>query len=171
MRRVLVTTILVLTCFLLQTSVFDMVRLAGITPNILIVLICSTAVMRGQKAGMLTGFFSGLLLDIFFGKYLGAYAFLYMIFGFVDGFFHRLYYSDDNVLPLILIGINDLVYGLLMYVAAGLLHRHLHFLYYLRMVILPELVYTVAVAIILYRLLLRINDRLSRTEQGSADFV
>lgn len=171
MRRVLVTTVLVLTCFLLQTSVFDMVRLAGITPNILIVLTCSTAVMRGQKAGMLTGFFSGLLLDIFFGKYLGAYAFLFMIFGFVDGFFHRMYYSDDNVLPLILIGSNDLIYGLLMYVAAGLLHRHLHFLYYLRAVILPELVYTVAVAIILYRLLLRINDRLSRTEQGSADFV
>ena len=72
---------------------------------------------------MVTGFFSGLLLDVFFGKYLGAYAFLYMMFGFVDGFFHRMYYSDDNVLPLILIGANDLVYGLIMYVMAGLLHR------------------------------------------------
>lgn len=171
MRRVLVTIVMVVLCFLLQTSVFDTVRLAGITPNILIVLICSTAVMRGQKAGMLTGFFSGLLLDIFFGKYLGAFAFLYMIFGFVDGFFHRLYYSDDNVLPLILIGCNDLVYGLIMYIVTGLLHRHLHFLFYLRSVILPELVYTVAVGIVLYRVLLRIDDRLSRTEQGSADFV
>ncbi len=171
MRRVLVSIVMVVLCFLLQTSVFDTVRLAGITPNILIVLICSTAVMRGQKAGMLTGFFSGLLLDIFFGKYLGAFAFLYMIFGFVDGFFHRLYYSDDNVLPLILIGCNDLVYGLIMYIVTGLLHRHLHFLFYLRSVILPELVYTVAVGIVLYRVLLRIDDRLSRTEQGSADFV
>lgn len=171
MRRVLVSIVMVVLCFLLQTSVFDTVRLAGITPNILIVLICSTAVMRGQKAGMLTGFFSGLLLDIFFGKYLGAFAFLYMIFGFVDGFFHRLYYSDDNVLPLILIGCNDMVYGLIMYIVTGLLHRHLHFLFYLRSVILPELVYTVAVGIVLYRVLLRIDDRLSRTEQGSADFV
>ena len=64
---------------------------------------------------MLTGFFSGLLLDMFYGSWLGGFAFLYMFFGFVDGLFHEIYYSDDNFLPIIVIGVNDLVYGFVMF--------------------------------------------------------
>ena len=80
-------------------------------PNVLLILVASVSVMRGQKEGMLTGFFSGLLLDIFYGSWLGGFAFLYMFFGFVDGLFNQIYYSDDNFLPVIMIGVNDLVYG------------------------------------------------------------
>ena len=75
---------------------------------------------------MIVGFFSGLLMDIFYGSTIGGFAFLYMMFGFVDGFFHRIYYSDDNILPLVLIGVNDLVYGVIMYILCGLLHNSLY---------------------------------------------
>ena len=59
------TAITILVCFLLQTSVFDLFRLADTVPNVLLILVSSVSVMRGQKEGMLTGFFSGLLLDMF----------------------------------------------------------------------------------------------------------
>lgn len=139
MRRGIVTAVLVFICFILQTSVFELIKLAGIAPNILLIFISSIAVMRGQKPGMIVGFFSGLLMDIFYGSTIGGFAFLYMMFGFVDGFFHRIYYSDDNILPLVLIGVNDLVYGVIMYILCGLLHNHLRIVYYLKNIILPEL--------------------------------
>ena len=104
MRRIVVTAITILVCFLLQTSVFDLFKLADTVPNVLLILVASVSVMRGQKEGMLTGFFSGLLLDIFYGSWLGGFAFLYMFFGFVDGLFNQIYYSDDNFLPVIMIG-------------------------------------------------------------------
>lgn len=97
--------------------------------------------------------------------------FLYMMFGFVDGFFHRIYYSDDNILPLVLIGVNDLVYGVIMYILCGLLHNHLRIVYYLKNIILPEIVYTVAVGLVFYQILLRINDWLEKNEKRGADFV
>ena len=59
MKRGIVTAVLVFICFILQTSVFELIKLAGITPNILLILISSVAVMRGQKPGMIVGFFSG----------------------------------------------------------------------------------------------------------------
>ena len=99
MKRGIVTAVLVFICFILQTSVFELIKLAGITPNILLILISSVAVMRGQKPGMIVGFFSGLLMDIFYGSTIGGFAFLYMVLGFVDGFFNLIYYSDDNILP------------------------------------------------------------------------
>ena len=49
MKRGIVTAVLVFICFILQTSVFELIKLAGITPNILLILISSVAVMRGQK--------------------------------------------------------------------------------------------------------------------------
>ena len=75
MRRIIVTAITILVCFLLQTSVFDLFRLADTVPNVLLILVSSVSVMRGQKEGMLTGFFSGLLLDMFYGSWLGGFAF------------------------------------------------------------------------------------------------
>ena len=70
-----------------------------------------------------------------------------------------------------MIGVNDLVYGIIMYIAYGLLQNHMHILFYIRSIILPEMVYTVAVGIILYQILLRINDWLEKKNKGSADFV
>ncbi len=171
MKRGIVTAVLVFVCFILQTSVFELIKLAGIVPNILLILISSVAVMRGQKPRMIVGFFCGLLMDIFYGSTIGGFAFLYMAFGFVDGFFNRIYYSDDNLLPLVLIGANDLVYGLLMYIVCGLLQNHLGIFYYLKSIILPEMVYTVAIALIFYQILIRINDWLEKNEKRGADFV
>ena len=74
-------------------------------------------------------------------------------------------------LPLILIGANDLVYGFLMFLTRGLLRNHLDFIYYLTSIILPELVYTVAVGLVLYQVLLRLNSLLERYEEGSVDIV
>ena len=151
MKRGIVTAVLVFICFILQTSVFELIKLAGITPNILLILISSVAVMRGQKPGMIVGFFCGLLMDIFYGSTIGGFAFLYMVFGFVDGFFNRIYYSDDNILPLVLIGVNDLIYGFIMYILCGLLQNHLRIIYYLKNIILPEMVYTVAVGLVCWK--------------------
>ncbi|MCI6859430.1 MAG: rod shape-determining protein MreD [Eubacterium sp.] len=171
MKRVIVSAISVFICFLLQSSVFELIKLAGIVPNILIILTASVAIMRGQKEGMMVGFFAGLLLDIFYGSTIGGFAFLYMLIGFVDGFYHRIYYSNDNLFPLLIIGGSDLAYGFIMYVVCGLLHNHLHFFYYMKSIILPEVVYTVAVALVLYQILLRINDWLEKEEKRGADFV
>ncbi len=129
--------------------------------------------MRGQKPGMIVGFFCGLLMDIFYGSTIGGFAFLYMVFGFVDGFFNRIYYSLMIIFfLLVLIGVNDLIYGFIMYILCGLLQNHLQIIYYLKnILLLPEMVYTVAVGLVCYQILLRINDWLEKNEKRGADFV
>ena len=44
-------------------------------------------------------------------------------------------------------------------------------MYYLKNIILPEIVYTVAVGLVFYQILLRINDWLEKNEKRGADFV
>lgn len=68
LRKVIVTLFVVL-CFILQCSVFNSLALGGIIPNLMIILTSSFGFMRGEKEGLLIGFFSGLLCDIFFWQF------------------------------------------------------------------------------------------------------
>ena len=83
MRRVITVGLLIIACFLLQSSVFTQLDLGGITPNLLIVLTASFGFMRGEKEGMFIGFICGLLMDIFFAEYMGLYSLVYLNIGLV----------------------------------------------------------------------------------------
>ena len=98
LRKVIVTLFVVL-CFILQCSVFNSLALGGIIPNLMIILTSSFGFMRGEKEGLLIGFFSGLLCDIFFGSFLGFYAMIMMYIGFINGKFCRIFYPYHEELP------------------------------------------------------------------------
>ena len=72
MRRKAIEALLIIVCFILQCTVFQALALAGIVPNLLLIVTSSLGFMRGEKEGMAVGFFSGLLMDIFFGQLFGA---------------------------------------------------------------------------------------------------
>lgn len=131
-------------------------------PNLLLILVVSTAYMRGRLSGLLVGFFSGLLVDIIFGNVIGLYALIYLLIGYGIGFTNRIYSRDDFTFPLIFVAVSDFIYGFLYYIFEFLLRGKLDFPFYLKEYILPEMIYTVAVSTFLYKLLHMINHRLDR---------
>ncbi len=168
MRRKLAVFIIITVCFLLQCTLFQMLSFASISPNLLIVVTSSFGFMRGRKEGMWIGFFSGLLLDIFFGSVIGFYALIYAYIGYVNGFFRKRFFPDDIKLPLILIATSDLSYNILVYLFLFFLRGRFRISYYLFNIMLPELVYTILVTIVLYFVILKINNRLEEIEKRRA---
>ncbi len=160
---------MILLAFLLQSSVFSYFEFAGIVPNIMIILTASFGFMRGEKTGLLVGFFCGLLTDIFFGPVIGLYAVIYMYVGFFNGQFSRLFYPHDIKLPLVLISVSDLFYSLVYYVLLFLLRSRFAFSYYFMHIILPELFYTILVTLFLYPLILFAGNRLDPKEVKGSD--
>lgn len=172
MRRFLVTTLLIIFCFVLQTTVFKGLAFGGIVPNLLIVLTSSFGFMRGEKTGLLIGFFCGLLADIFFGEVLGFNAMIYMYIGYLNGKCSPIFYPEDIKLPLALILGSDLIYGLVNYVIMFLMRGRFDIKYYFMNIILPEMVYTILITLLLYPLILLINKKLEDTEKrGARKFV
>lgn len=168
MRRAVSVTVIIIICFLLQSTVFQALSFASISPNLLIVVCASFGFMRGRKEGLLIGFASGLLLDIFFGDVLGFYALLYMYVGFINGCFKKQFYPDDVKLPMLMIAGSDLVYNLLVYLLRFMLRGEFRLGYYMLHIIIPELVYTLLVSVILYFIILKINQKLEAIEKRSA---
>lgn len=168
MLRKVVVTIFVLGCFILQCSVFDALAFAGIIPNLMIILTSSFGFMRGEKEGLIIGFFCGLLSDVFFGNFLGFYALVLMYIGYLNGKFSRIFYPEDIKLPIALIITSDLSYGIICYVLLFMLRGRFEFGYYFTRIILPEALYTTVVTMFLYPIILKVNEKLEAREKRRA---
>ena len=164
MRRKLVLAALVLVTFLLQTTVVPTLTIASVAPHLLLILTVAFGFLRGKKEGLFLGFFCGLIIDLFYGDYLGFHALLYMYLGFFNGFVHKVYYDEDIKVPVLLVAVSDLGYNLAIYFVQFLMRGRLDIFHYLEHIILPEIVYTVLITMICYRLLFLINKKLEAHE-------
>jgi rod shape-determining protein MreD len=171
-KRIVAHIVLIIVCFVLQATLFYRWAFAGIVPNLLIIAIASLGFMRGERTGLLAGFFAGLLVDIFFGDVIGLYAMVYMYIGFLNGKFNGIFYAENIKLPLLMIMASDLAYGLFTYMLLFMMRSRLHFDYYFTNVIFPEIIYTVLAALLLYPLILLFHNLLEgrrRPRRKSAD--
>ncbi|OUP19747.1 rod shape-determining protein MreD [Lachnoclostridium sp. An196] len=162
MKRKIIVALMILISFLLQSTVFKALAIGSISPNLLVVLTSSFGFMRGKKEGLWVGFFCGLLEDIFYGRLLGMHAVMYMYIGYVNGYFNRIFYGEDIKLPIFLISVSELAYGLGTYVVMFLMRSRFAFFYYLTRIILPELVYTVILTLVFYRIIYSVNRNLEK---------
>ena len=124
--------------------------------------------MRGKKEGMIVGFISGLLIDIMFYDLMGFYALLYTAIGYANGLFRKLFYPEDIKLPLVLISASDFLYGNIVCIFMFIMRSKFSYFYYLKTIIIPELIYTALVTLVLYQLILQINQNLEAREKRSA---
>ena len=168
MKRKVVVLLLIILCFILQCTVLKEVPFTRVVPNLLIVITSSFGFMRGKTEGLLVGMVSGLLIDLFFSEFFGFNTLIYMYIGYMNGFFKNMFYDDDIKLPMVLITGSDFIYGCVIYFFSFLLRGRFDTVYYFKNIIFPEVIYTVVVTLVFYRIIRRINRKLEEEEKRSA---
>jgi len=148
----------------LQSTLFKYIEIIGIRPNTALLAVVSYAILRGDTEGAAFGFFAGLTQDFYFGQLIGMNALLYMTLGYACGKPFRDFFRETIFFPLILGFLCVFSYSLVYYFINFMLMGKLDFFYYLRRIILPETVYSVALALPVYRLMYTVNDFLERRE-------
>ena len=173
LRIVLLVFIIIISCFILQTSILPMILSSDITPNLMIIVTASYGFMFGDREGMCIGLVCGLLSDIYFGPLIGFEAGVYAVIGYFSGKFQKILYVEDLAFPLSLIAVCDFVYGFLTFVFLFAMRNRLFMRAFLMQRMLPEMVYTLLAALPLYPLLRFLYNRYMRKkhhnplEQGS----
>lgn len=160
-KRRISTIIIILLAFLLQTTIFHKLTLANVVPNLLLILTVCYSYMRGRTSGELIGLLCGLLLDMMYGSVIGLYAFIFMTIGFLCGYCQKIYFTDNYILPCVLVGLSDLLYGFYYFITEFLVRGRLHFAFYFSHIILPELIYTLVVSVVIFHILNRLEKYLS----------
>lgn len=173
LRIVLLVFIIIIFCFILQTSILPMILSSDITPNLMIIVTASYGFMFGDRKGMCIGLVCGLLSDIYFGPLIGFEAGVYAVIGYFSGKFQKILYVEDLAFPLSLIAVCDFVYGFLTFVFLFAMRNRLFMRAFLMQRMLPEMVYTLLAALPLYPLLRFLYNKYMRKkhhnplEQGS----
>ncbi len=161
MRRFIISFVSIVILYVLQCTVFKSALLiGGVSPNLILMFVCIVGFMRGQTSGLFTGFFGGMLIDIMSGGLIGFTPLLYMLAGYFNGMFFQEYAKEQMLLPISLVAMCDFSYGLIYYVITYLLRNRLNLGYYVSRVIIPEMIYTVALTIAAYIFVYYINRKL-----------
>lgn len=167
MKRIITLGILIILCFILQSALFPFIEISGVIPNLMLILTVSFGLMRGRKEGMLVGFFCGFLYDLYFGYAIGPYMLIYMVIGYCNGFFHRLYLVEDVLLPILIILADDFLFNFATYVIFFVMRNRLDFGEYLKEIMIPDMIYTALLTLIVFKFFVFVNKTLKRIEKGS----
>lgn len=171
MKRKAVFAAVILVCFILQSTVFKWLSVGSVTPNLLLAVTVSLGFMQGKKTGLWTGFFCGILIDLFYSNLFGFYALAYLIVGYGAGCCCKIFYGEEVRVPLMLVAAGDLIFGGFVYAVQFLMRGRIDLFYYLRRIIIPEMIYTVLVTVVLYKLLFRLNKKLAELEMKERDSI
>ena len=79
MKRYISMFLLIIISFLLQTTLFQKIKLANVSPDLLVVLVSAAGVMYGKGLGMYSGVLSGILCDFIYSDIIGLYILIYYI--------------------------------------------------------------------------------------------
>lgn len=163
--RIFLVAVIILVNFILQTTILPYISIGGALPHTGLSIVVSFALLRGSMEGAITGFFTGLLLDVFFGMSLGYYALLFLLMGLVIGHSQKEFYRENYLLPVVFCLLATLAFESINFVTGLLSQGEVHIMYFLLRMVLPEMVYTAVFTIPIYRVLFGINEWLELKEK------
>ena len=171
MLAFLIFTIEILVSYLLQSTVFSALSVAGAVPDLLIIVTVAAGYQNSRLRGMAVGFFCGLILDIGSGGILGVYALFYMLIGYFCGHFNTYYVQRDIFFPTLLIAVSEFAICAANYVFKFLVRGDLQLSVFFKSIFLPKILYTVLIALIYYLLLDLLYERVLNRKAEDESFL
>lgn len=87
--------ILLVAALLLQTSVLEVVSVAGIKPDLVLLIVVLNGFLLGPREGAFLGYIGGIVEDLFLGEYIGLNAISKMTAGYLAGVAGERLYKEN----------------------------------------------------------------------------
>ena len=147
----LIITIVVI--YFLQTIFFSHFTIAGIMPNVFVILMLYIGLYMGRTMGVIYGITYGIFLDIWIGKSLGLTSIALALIGLISGMFDKTL-SKDNRMTVLLMGIVcTIIYEIILYFLQYMAFKTNVEILTFAKILLVEVVYNMLLIIILYPLM------------------
>lgn len=169
MRKALAILLLIISFFIiyfLQANFFTWFTIAGVMPNLFIILILFISLFAGMKVGIPFGICTGLFLDIVVGKNIGISAIMYGIIGFIGGYFDKTFSKESRITIMLMIIGSTCIYEIGYYILQAVeLSSHIQILRFI-IILLIEVIYNTILTIILYPLIQKLGYKLEDIFKG-----
>lgn len=144
--------------YFLQTHFFSWYNIAGIKPNLFIILILFIGLFLDKNYGFALGVIFGIMLDFFIGKRIGMHAFGLGIVGIIGGILDRSFSKESRITFMMMTILTTFLYETINYVLQMIVLDAELILLNFTKIVLIEMLYNAIIVIILYPLIRKIGN-------------
>ena len=139
--------------YILHSNFFTWFNIAGIQPNLFIILILFCGLFTGKKSGLICGVICGIFLDLFIQTSVLIEPIILGITGFVSGILAKNFSKENKFNIMIMVVLTTLVYEIGVYILRILIYSiDIELIAFIK-VILIECFYNAMITIIIYPLI------------------
>ena len=114
-KCILIVFLMFIVIYFLQINFFTWFNIAGIMPNLFIVLVLFIGLFIGKKMGAVFGLLFGIILDLLLGKTIGFSGILLAVIGLMGEYFDKNFSKDSRIMIVLMSVGSTLVYEIGMY--------------------------------------------------------
>lgn len=149
--------LLFLILYFLQINFFNWFTIAGISPNLFVILILFVGLFAGKRVGIPLGLVVGLSLDFFISKKIGISGIMLGVIGALGGILDKNFSKDSRMTIILMTAIVTFVYELGTYLLNYLIvSSTIEMIPFLKIIII-EMIYNILLVIIFYPLLQKVG--------------
>lgn len=160
MKKAISIICLIITFFIiyfLQSNFFTWFTIAGIMPNLYVILVLFIGLFVKRKIGLVLGLVFGLYLDIVLGRVVGISALGLGIIGLLGEILSKNFSKDSRFIVTLMVIITTAIYEILVYVLSMIrLNADIELLPFLKILII-EVIFNTLITIIIYPLIKKIG--------------
>ena len=151
---IIITTIFIfLILYFLQVNFFNWFTIAGISPNLFVILVLFLGLFAGKRVGVPMGIFLGILLDLFASKKIGISAIMLGIVGIIAGVLDKNFSKDSRMTIILMTILSTAIYEVGIYILNYIIvSTNIEILLFIK-ILLIESIYNAILTVILYPLL------------------
>lgn len=156
MKKTVTILCIILVFFLiyfLQVNFFTWFNIAGIMPNLYVILVLFIGLFMKRKLGVVFGFSFGLYLDIILGKTVGISAFALGAIGLIGEILSKNFSKDSRFIVTLMVIITTAIYETVLYIFTMLRTEGTIEILAFSKILFVELVFNTLITIIIYPLI------------------
>ncbi len=169
MKKFVINVILIITFILIyfiQVNIFSNFKIAGVMPNVYIILVLFIGLYYSKIAGVTYGIIFGVLLDFFIGKKIGVSGITLGMVGFIGGVFDKNFSKENRFTIIMMIMICTIVFEFSMYLIGGVIYKYTYEMISFIKILIIECIYNALLTIIIYPLIQNLGYKIEETYKG-----
>lgn len=156
MKNTIITIVIFiafLIIYFLQANFFSWFTIAGVKPNLFIILALFLGLFAGRNMGVGFGIFIGLALDMFIGKKIGISSIMYGAVGYLGGHLGKNFSKESKITIMLMVITSTIVYEVGTYIISILSYAiYIDIISFIKILML-EVIFNSFITIIIYPLI------------------
>lgn len=147
---IIALTLIFFVIYFLQANFFKLFNIAGVKPNLFILLMLVVGLFIGKKVGIPLGIILGIILDLLAGKIIGISSIMFIIIVILADIYDKNFSKDNRMTIMIMVASTTIIFESGIYILNVLkLSIPLELISFIKILII-EVIYNTILTIIIY---------------------